>query len=472
MADGLPNEESVFEHRSLDDIYAEVRDLYQRYPQPWVIGYSGGKDSTAVVQMVWYAIETLPPQLRQKPIFVIASDTGVESPPIEKHVQTNLRLINDAAKAAGMPFHAAKVGPTLSDSFWVNLLGRGYPAPTIRFRWCTDRLKIKPANRFIGEKVTQYGEVIMVLGVRKSESSTRMQLMSTYEVDGHLLRRHASLRGAYVYAPVADFSTDDVWTYLLQVPAPWGSDNRDLAALYRSAAAGECPLVIDTSTPPCGRGRFGCWVCTVAQRDSSMEALIDGGEEWMEPLLDFRAFLAITTDPKRKREFRDIRGRDGRVILKKDGTPAARTYKLSVSKVMLEKVLQAQAAIQRDGPNPGSTLISWEELREIRKIWRTERQDWDDSVPAIFTAVNGYQADWPVDDDGQFDAQHHTLLTSICRKHDVPVELVARLLEVERRTNGFARRAGIHKQLGAELSREWRTEQEILAEKQLKLQLV
>ena len=358
MADGRPNETSVFEHRTIEDIYAEIRSAYLRYPQPWVIGYSGGKDSTTVLQLVWKAIERLPDTDRQKPIFVVAADTKVETPIIVDHLDDTLRRIKETAQATRMPFLPVVVKPTLNDSFWVNLIGRGYPAPTARFRWCTERLKIKPANRFIEEAVTQYGEVIMVLGVRKTESATRMQIMNTYEVKSHpLLRRHTSLRGAYVYAPIADFSTDDVWTYLLQVPSPWGSNNRDLAALYRNANAGECPLVIDLSTPSCGNSRFGCWVCTVADRDASMEALIDHGEEWMEPLLEIREFLSLTTDPKRKREFRDIKGRDGRVILKKDGTPAARTYKFDVSKRMLEDVLRAQRALGRDGPDPSSILI-------------------------------------------------------------------------------------------------------------------
>lgn len=473
MADGRPNETSVFEHRTIDDIYEEIRDVYKRYPQPWVIGYSGGKDSTAVLQLVWKAIEGLPVDQRQKPIFVIASDTQVETPVIVDYINNTLHRINQTAKATGMPFQAEKVVPTLNDSFWVNLIGRGYPAPTTRFRWCTDRMKIKPANRFIEKKVTQYGEVIMVLGLRKSESSTRMQLMNTYQVKGHsLLRRHTSLGGAYVYAPIADFSTDDVWTYLLQVPSPWGSNNRDLAALYRNANAGECPLVIDTSTPSCGNSRFGCWVCTVATRDSSMEALIDSGEEWMEPLLEFREWLYITTDPQRKREFRDIKGRDGRVILKKDGTPAARTYKLEVSKQMLEMVLQAQLAVRRDGPDPNVTLISEEELHEIRRIWRTERQDWEDSAPRIFRRVNGYDLDWPVDDDGHFDADHKTLLAGICEEYDVPLDLIAKMLEEERRANGMARRAGIQKALAAVLAQEWRAEEEILVEEPVQLRLV
>lgn len=463
MLAGLPSEHSVFEHREIRNIYDEIRDVYRRYPQPWVIGYSGGKDSTTVLQLVWNAIKELPPEERQKPIFVIASDTKVETPVIVDYIDSTLRRVNIAAQAQGMPFVAEKVMPTVNDSFWVNLIGRGYPAPTSRFRWCTERMKINPANRFIEQKVAQYGEVIMVLGVRKTESATRMQLMSTYQVNGHILRRHGSLRGAYVYAPIADFSTDDVWTYLLQVPSPWGNNNRDLAALYRNAsAAGECPLVIDTTTPSCGNSRFGCWVCTVARRDTSMEALIDNGEEWMVPLLEFREWLVTTTEPERKREFRDIRGRDGRVVFKKDGTLAARTYTLETSKLMLEKVLQTQKAVRSDGPDSSMKLISEEELFEIRRIWRVERQDWEDSVPQIFRAVNNCDLKWSKDDDGSFDADQKKLLSGLCQEYEVPFDLVARLLEVERQSTGMVRRASVQKSLQAVLNQEWESETAIL----------
>lgn len=464
MLTGLPHERSIFEYRRLEDIYEEIRDVYKRYPQPWVIGYSGGKDSTTVLQLVWKALETLPSEERQKPVFVIASDTRVETPVIVDYIDSTLRRINETARMLGMPFRAEKVMPTLNDSFWVNLIGRGYPAPTTRFRWCTERMKITPANRFIEEKVAQYGEVIMVLGVRKTESSTRMQLMNTYQVKGHVLRRHSTLRGAYVYAPIADFSTDDVWKYLLQVPSPWGNNNEDLAALYRNASAGECPLVIDTSTPSCGNSRFGCWVCTVARRDTSMEALIDNGEEWMLPLLEFREWLATTIDPERKREFRDIRGRDGRVVFKRDGTLAARTYTLNTSKLMLRKLLEAQKEIQERGPNPTMKLISDEELFEIRRIWRVERQDWEDSVPVIFREVNGFDLPWPKDDDHVFDFSQKALLEGICKEYDLPFELLAKLLEVEKQSIDITKRAGIHKALTAILTQEWGDESQIITE--------
>jgi len=413
--------------------------------------------------LVWQAIERMAPEDRKYPVYVIASDTQVETPVIVDYITKNIRLINEAAQEKGLPFEAATVKPDLAGSFWVNLIGKGYPAPTTRFRWCTERMKIQPANRFIESKVAEHGEVIMVLGVRSSESATRAQLMNTYKVGSDQpLRRHTTLRGAYVYAPIQDFSANDVWTYLLSVPSPWGNDNRDLSAMYRNANAGECPLVIDDTTPSCGNSRFGCWVCTVASRDSSMEAMIDNGEDWMEPLLAFRDWLAATTDPDKKRQFRQIKGRDGRVILKKDGTPAARTYKLSTNKEMLKKLLEIEREVLDKGPDPDLRLITLEELHEIRRIWRTERQDWEDSVPAIYESVTGKSVDWPLDDDVSFGDEHGQLLASICQEHGVPFELVAKLLDAEKETDGMARRSDIHKRITSILTEEWRSEEEIV----------
>lgn len=462
---------SVFHARTLEDIYVEIRNIYERYPQPWVVGYSGGKDSTTVLQLVWKALEGLPPERRQKPVFVIATDTRVETPVIIETINGTLNRIDEAARAQGMPFETQRLSPTLNDSFWVNLLGRGYPAPTTKFRWCTERMKINPADKFIQGKVGEYGEVIMLLGMRRNESATRGQLMNAYQVHQHILMRHASLPGAYVYAPIADWTSDDVWTYLLQVPSPWGGDNRDLAALYRSASQGECPLVIDDSTPSCGNSRFGCWVCTVATRDSSMEAVIDSGEDWLEPLLEFREFLMSTTNPETKRKFRDIRGRDGRLVLSKDGTGAvARTYKLDVSKEMLERLLKTQQKVKRKNPNFEDMLISEDELLEIRRIWRTERQDWDDSVPKIYESVVGQPFDWPQDDNNTFDGSQKELLANICGEFDVPLDLVAKLLEVERRSQGLARRAGIQKGIGSVLKQDWRSEEQFAHQANLEKQ--
>lgn len=274
---GVGTSQSVFRERSIDDIYAEIVEVYRRDRRPWVVGFSGGKDSTVTLQLLWEALSRLPQRERDKPVHVISSDTLVESPIISAYIGGIIGKINAAAKNAGMPFSAEIVLPRLEDTFWVNMIGRGYPAPYRRFRWCTDRLKIQPANRFIEEKVDHCGEVVLVLGVRRAESATRAQVMSFHRKPGELLSRHSSLRSAWVYAPIEYFTTDDVWGYLLSVKSPWGADNRQLLTLYRNAQAGECPLVVDTTTPSCGNSRFGCWTCTVVERDRSMEAMIDSG---------------------------------------------------------------------------------------------------------------------------------------------------------------------------------------------------
>lgn len=193
-----------------------------------------------------------------------------------------------------------------------------------------------------------------------------------------------------------------------------------------------------------------------------MEAMIDNGEEWMEPLLEFRDWLMLTIDPARKREFRDIRGRDGKVKFKNDGQLAARTYTLATSRIMLEKLLRMQQQIRRNGPDLQAVLIEEDELHEIRRLWRTERQDWEDSVPRIFREINNYDLDWPTDDNGHFDDEQKKLLDRVCAENEMPFDLIARMLEEERRQNGMARRAGIQKALQRVLAEEWRSEEEIL----------
>jgi DNA sulfur modification protein DndC len=186
-----------------------------------------------------------------------------------------------------------------------------------------------------------------------------------------------------------------------------------------------------------------------------MEAMVDNGEEWLQPLLEFRAYLAETINPMHKLKYRDIKGRDGQVKLKKDGTYAARTYKLDTSRTMLEKLLHTQLAIQQFGPDPHACLIDQEELMEIRRIWRTERQDWEDSVPLIFNQIMGYDLAWPIDDDIIFDNEQKALLSGVCREFDIPFDLVARLLEVEKRSAGMARRAGIQDSIAAVFRQAW-----------------
>lgn len=472
LFDGLdPTSEPETPGRSVADIEEEVRWLYGSDDRPWVIGYSGGKDSTCALHLIWSALSGLPKKKRKKPVYVLSSDTLVETPVIVDYINNAIVNINAAAKAQSIPVEARKVVPDISDSFWVNLLGRGYPAPSKRFRWCTERLKIDPANAFIKEKVAEFGEVVMVLGVRRAESATRAQVMSLHRIKNSVLSRHTTLLGAYVYTPIEAFSTDDVWSYLLQNDNPWGGDNRQLLAMYRNAQAGECPLVVDKNTESCGNSRFGCWVCTVVTKDKAMEAMIDNGEAWLEPLLDLRDELAATQDPAEKSKVRDFRRRDGRVAFKTGSNETIPgPYRISFRKSFLKKLLEAQMEMNRSAPLGEKTvLIHDAELLEIRRLWRSEAGDWHDTVAALVREVLGREL--PIEDDGafKFDGEDGAILEEVCAEYDVPPALLAQLLEVERSVRGLKRRAAVHQKIGAVMEREWRAEDDVIAERNVRV---
>lgn len=454
-------EQSQLGKTELEARYHEIRRLYLDDKRPWVIGYSGGKDSTTALQIIWSAVSLLPRNQLHKPIYILSSDTLVETPKIVEYIDVSLQRMNETAKREQLPFSAHKVKPELDDSFWVNLIGRGYPTPSKQFRWCTERLKIDPANKFILDKVAEYGEVVMVLGVRRDESSTRAQVMSLHRIKGSLLSRHTTLANAYVYTPIEDFSVGDVWTYLLQVPSPWGNNNRDLVTLYRNAQGGECPLVVDKSTPSCGNSRFGCWVCTVVNKDSSMEAMIDNGETWLEPFLEYRDFLASTQSPKLRSQIRKFKRRNGQIV-QIDGIPQPfGPYNLETRKDLLKRLLNVQKKVGDRGPNADGMLISKDELEMIRSLWRLEEQDWEDSVPAIYREVIGQDLEWISYEIPAFSVEEKLTLESICTKHSVPVAIVQKLLEVERTLHGMSRRSSIQQRLAAAFDEDPRSEEEI-----------
>lgn len=263
--------------------------LYDDHPtRPWIIGFSGGKDSTMLLQVVWNALKKIEPALLTRRIYVVCNDTLVENPRIVKFINSTLKKIQKAANLNNIPLEVHQTMPVLDDTFWVKLIGLGYPAPNKFYRWCTERLKIDPTTRFIKETTSMNEEAIILLGTRSAESSNRAASIKRHEVRGQRLRKHL-LPNVYVYAPIKDIGTNELWQYLNQVPPPWGGTHKELVTLYRNANAGDCPLVIDDTTPSCGNSRFGCWTCTVVNKDKSMEGLIDNGEEWMQPLADTRS---------------------------------------------------------------------------------------------------------------------------------------------------------------------------------------
>jgi len=460
--------------RPLADLIGEICDLYLEDHRPWVVGFSGGKDSTTVLQLIYTAVQSLPPDQREKRVCVVSSDTLVETPVVIDLLETTLAELNDTAAVQGMPIEAHQVTPRQDQTFWVNLLGKGYPAPTQTFRWCTERMKINPINAFILDKVSEYGEAIVILGARSAESASRAQVIAKHRIDGSNLGKHSSLPNAYVYTPIEDWTADEVWEYLMSAPRPWGGDNRALLELYKGSNAGECPVVIDTSTPSCGNSRFGCWTCTVVTADKAMESLVEQGESWMRPLLDFRNMLAETTKPERKTEFRNFRRRTGKVSFARGDTQddgegnrvrkhVPGPYWMHYRRQWLEHLLELQRDLSKGGHD--LELITVDELHEIRHEWLNDpnEPDWEDHLPAIYRRVFGADLDWIQNDVGIFSKPNAELISDLAEEHGVPSALILKLLNLEASMDGLGKRSGMTDRIHSILSEDWEPLESILA---------
>ncbi|MFF2199675.1 DNA phosphorothioation system sulfurtransferase DndC [Streptomyces sp. NPDC058145] len=470
-----PVRRKPFNGRSLDEVVTElteeIRELYTADQVPWVIGYSGGKDSTAVLQLVWMALADLPAEQRTKTVHVISTDTLVENPVVAAWVSASLGTMQDAAQTQSLPIEPHRLTPEIKDTFWVNLIGRGYPAPRPKFRWCTERLKIKPSNSFIRSVVAAHGEAIMVLGIRKAESQARARAMEKHEKRRvrDRLSPNANLPNSLVYSPVEDWTNDDVWEFLMQKPNPWGYNNQDLLTMYQGASGdGECPLVVDSTTPSCGSSRFGCWTCTLVEQDKSMSAMIQNDEEkeWMLPLLDLRNKLDAPfghyqegdpdLPPGRKAPFprpdkpaRDFRRMNGKVMLFNDGAIHG-PYLQSYREDWLKELLQAQTWIRAHAPEhvQNIELITLDELHEIRRIWVFDKHEVEDSLPRIYQEATGEPfPGGPLDEQIVMGSDEMDVLKQVCDGDDLHYNMVRELLAVERKYRTMARRSGLFQAL-------------------------
>ena len=294
------------------EIKDNLRELYLKDERPWLVGFSGGKDSTMVAAMVFETVLSVPKEQRNKEVHFVCTDTRVEIPAIVEAIESTLARMRKCSIENDLKIEVHLLRPPAEQSFWANIIGRGYPPPNRTFRWCTQRLKIDPVNRFVETRLGRWSEAILHLGARRAESASRAQTLAGRE-SRNGLTRHADLPRVWVSNPIEHLSTEEVWAWLLQYPNPWGGDNRALYKLYANAGGGgECPIHIDTSTPSCGNSRFGCWTCTVVERDKASEGLLATGDERMEHLLSFRETLLEFREPSNgHRDMRRMNGNDG-----------------------------------------------------------------------------------------------------------------------------------------------------------------
>ena len=350
----------------LDAIRCVLRTEYlKRHRYPWVVAYSGGKDSTLLLQLVWEVLAKLSAKERKRRVLVVGNDTLVESPLVIRHLRQSLGVIGLAAERAGLPIETEITEPCIDQTFWVNVIGRGYIPPTRNFRWCTDRMKILPTNRLL-ERITRdaKGSVLLV-GSRRAESQNRRRAMSRRNVSSKRMNPHGTVDGCRMFVPLADLDDDDVWITLIQRRPPWGGTHRRLVTLYRNAGGGECPLVITKEqAPSCGSSspRFGCWTCTVVQKDRSLRGLIDSGHAEagkMEALFNFREWLLQLRENDSNRL--PVR-RNGNAKQREDGSPVYGPFKLGIRRQILERLRALEKQV-------GEQLVLPAEVECIEDVW-------------------------------------------------------------------------------------------------------
>ena len=439
----------------IEGLEETIRNLYMADDIPWVIGYSGGKDSTATLQIVWNALEKMPKGKLKKNVHVINTDTLVESPVISKWAKDSLEKMQAQSDEKGLRFKTHILTPEPDNTFWVNFIGRGYPFPRKKLRWCTDRLKIQPVNKFIKERIAEHGEIILVIGTRKAESSNRAKTMAKYEKMRvrELLSPNPTLANELVFTPLEDWTDNDVWVYLMQYKNPWGYSNKDLLTIYRGASAdNECPLMVEKDLPTCGKSRFGCWVCTMVESDKSMEAMIANDEEkaWMTPLLEFRNEFGDEEHDRERRSFRKMDGSLRGSYERLHHGP----YKKRVREEWLRKLLEIQKNINENLPDGFDhiDIISDEELRNIRRIWVKTKHEFDDSLPRIYKEVMGEEFDDPQWMESElFKSEEWDILKNLCEEsypdEELLFEMLAEMIDIENRSSGLDQRKGVDDQL-------------------------
>ncbi len=334
-----------------------IRDEYcSSNKRPWLIGFSGGKDSTILLHLVIEVLMNIAPDQRVRQIYVISNDTRVESPVYLAQVKKTIERLQIFFETYNLPVNVNVTKPDPEKTFWVNLLGKGYPAPNRVFRWCTDRLKIEPTTYFIKKIVNLSGDCLLLLGVRKAESIARNTRITEYQekAQSEFFNRHNDIKNCIIFTPVVNLTDDEVWQTLLSCPPPWGGTHRELVTLYRNGKGGECPFIIGKDeAPSCGTGsaRFGCWTCTVVNKDSSMEGLIDAGFEYLEPLANFRNLLReVSNNPK------------NRLMVRRTGEIGPGPLTIETRKMLLKTLLSIQTNLQVE-------LIDNAEIRTINEWW-------------------------------------------------------------------------------------------------------
>lgn len=435
-----------------EDIIEEMTYVYKHDNRPWLIGYSGGKDSSLLVSLVIEVVTRLPEYERNKKIFIVTSDTGVENPIVKKYMHTSSQKINEFSKNINANIQADIIYPDVIQSYWNLVIGLGYPTPEPPgFRWCTERLKIIPMNKYTNEIIEKYGQVVLLLGVRKAESLARMRSISSREIEGKILIPHSDIKGAYVYNPLTEIKNDLVWEYLLKNNgiSSWGVDMKYLFSLYQGENLGEEQSVIGeidkNKIPVTGNSRFGCWCCTIVKEDKSLQNFINNGSTELIPLRDFRNWLvSIRQDPN----FRDNKRRNGKVYKKENGEYGFGPFKMSARQEILRRLLMVEK-------ETGFELITLDELKMIDTVWDSEGDLTRRKLVDIYYEVFGKKLPWDEYKEPLYEDRIVEELRKGAEEADIPFELITKIIVSINANKYAAKSSKVQKEFDKLINQEW-----------------
>lgn len=411
------------EFEIFDEIIEEMTIVYLHDNRPWLIGFSGGKDSTLLCCLTFEMLNRLKKNQINKKIYIVSSDTLVENPIACNYMHKMSDMIGSYGKQYKV--QSDIIYPRIDETFWSKVIGLGYPTPEAPgFRWCTERLKIHPMNDYTLNVIKNNGEIVLLTGVRKAESSYRAASIKSREIEGKILVPHTEIENAYMYNPLTEIPNELVWKYLLRGDSktPWGSDNKYLFTLYQGENLGEESSVVGEidkdRIPVTGNSRFGCWICTMVKEDKSLKNFIDHGEEWLIPLRNFRNWLVeLRSNPKA----RESKRRNGSMYRKSDGELGLGPFTMAARKEILEKLLKLQK-------QSNLNLITIDELKQIDIMWDKEGDLSRRTLVDTYYKIMKKRLPWDEYKTPIYDEETLDVVKKMCKKYDVEYELISKLI--------------------------------------------
>lgn len=352
-------QDSLFESGRLsmeDSINLSAASLYQygtRY-RHWAVAYSGGKDSTATVAFVaWAVLNGIVPA--PESLTVLYADTRMELPPLQQSAMALMQNLRDQG------FNAHVVLPEMDKRFYVYMFGRGVPPPKNTFRWCTSQIKIEPMNAALKGLREKTGEkLLMLTGVRIGESAARDQRIAVScskdsgECGQGWFQTSTDAAIADTLAPLLHWRLCHVYDWLY-LDDRHGYDVAGIASVY-----GEDDV------------RTGCVGCNLASRDTALERIIrDPDFVHLTPLLELKPLYKELILPQ-------YRKRKATPEILKDGSYSKNGQRMGPLTIEgraygLQTILDIQRRAQVD-------LINPEEEARIRQLWdeNTWPRKWSD----------------------------------------------------------------------------------------------